>query len=76
MFTHVIFILKNFLFQKPVNDEEPVLVVEPFEVEANKKTQLTNSSFLIVDFDTKPENLTIFVEKFPKHGKKKIRLKL
>jgi hypothetical protein len=57
---------------KPINDEEPVVVFEPFTIDAaafNKKTVLTNASFLIVDFDTKPENLTIQVDKFPKHGK-------
>jgi hypothetical protein len=64
-----------FVILKPINDEEPVVVCEPLGVEAaaaasKQRAVITNASLLIVDFDTRPDNLTIRVDKFPKHGKK------
>ncbi|RNA35736.1 Extracellular matrix FRAS1 [Brachionus plicatilis] len=52
---------------KIINDEKPVAVFEPLQVQDGKGTILTNSSFFIVDFDSTPENIRIEVEKFPKY---------
>ena len=46
-----------------------MLILEPLAAEPNKKVILTNTTFLIVDFDTQPENLTIYVDQLPKKGK-------
>lgn len=52
-----------------INDEQPVAIFEPLYVEHNKRVTLTNSTFFIVDFDSKPEDILIYIEEFPKYGK-------
>ena len=51
-----------------VNDEPPVALFEPLVIQVNKRAFLSNSTFHIVDFDTKNENLVIIVEELPKYG--------
>ncbi|CAF0709362.1 unnamed protein product [Brachionus calyciflorus] len=52
-----------------INDEKPVAVFEDLITELNKQTILTNSTLNIIDFDSKPDDISLFVEKFPKFGK-------
>ncbi len=56
------------LFLKPVNDEAPVAIFEPLFAEFNKPTIITNETLLIVDLDSKPENIIFEVEEVPRHG--------
>lgn len=51
-----------------INDEAPVAVFEPLIAAYNQLVQITNISFLIVDFDTKPEDIKITIEDGPKYG--------
>lgn len=44
-------------------------VFEPLVSELNKKTTITNGTFNVVDFDSKAEELDIYIEEFPKYGK-------
>jgi hypothetical protein len=46
-----------------------VLLFEPLSVELNRRTTITNSTLTISDFDTNPEQLTIYIEKFPRFGR-------
>ena len=58
-----------FTLVKLVNDEAPVAIIEPLKAEYSKKVLITNETLLIVDFDTKPEDLTIQIEELSLFGK-------
>ena len=51
-----------------MNDEAPVSAFKPLVVDWNQATLLTNATLLIVDFDSKPEEIKLSVEEPPKHG--------
>ena len=42
---------------------------EQLQVEYNKRASISNATFFIVDFDSKPDELEITVEEFPKYGR-------
>lgn len=42
---------------------------EQLQVEYNKRTSITNATFFIVDFDSKPDELEITVEEMPRFGR-------
>ena len=42
---------------------------EQLQVEYNKRTSITNATFFIVDFDSKPDELEITVEELPRFGR-------
>ncbi len=50
----------------------PIAMFENLIVDANslnKRVLITNSTLFIADFDSRPEDLVLNVEEFPKHGK-------
>lgn len=44
-------------------------IFEPLQAELGKRTLISNATFFIVDFDSKPDEIEITVEEFPKHGR-------
>ena len=70
--------MKNSYFlnkKKPVNDEPPKALFQNLLVNLNAHTILDNSSFIIADLDSKPEELLVYIEQFPKYGIFSFRLK-
>lgn len=61
---------------KPVNDEPPKALFQPLYVEFNKYFVLDNDTFFIVDLDSKPEDILISVEEYPRYGNENFNLNL
>lgn len=59
---------------KPVNDEPPKALFQPLYVEFNKYSVLDNDTFFIVDLDSKPEDILISVEEYPRYGNENFNL--
>ncbi len=61
---------KFFINILPVNDEPPLVLFNALLVDYNSNVYLSNSTLYIFDLDTSATNdLLIYVEEFPNHGK-------
>ena len=59
----------NFKYlKKPINDEPPKALFQNLLVNLNSHTIIDNSSFIIADLDSNPEEILIYIEQFPKYG--------